>query len=473
MQRLGLRARLVAAFVGIAALTTLVAAVLTSVGLHDRVDSYLDDRTRDAAASSLALTREAYAESGRWTPAGLDLLAHELVLTGYDHRLTSDGRTLLDTTKLGRGDVQFRRVAERIVLSPIGRQVGVLELFALGPGGAAPADEQFRADLDRAHLLAAVIAAIVAMLAGLVVAGRLSRPLRQLSDAARGLAAGGPPPHLPTGSREIRHLGESLSELAGDLERQGRARRQLAEDLSHELRTPLTLIQVRIEAMQDGVLPFDAVELATLHTETLRLNRLIDQIERLAEAEANPPALRIGPIALDEIAWQAHGALTAAFEIRGLSLALDASPTRAMGDRDAVGQIVTNLLSNALKYAPDGGVVTVTTSCDGDEAMLRVRDDGSGLAETQGERVFDRFHRGPGAAEMSGGAGLGLTIARGLALAQGGSLRIVDEGDGTCFVLSLPAHEARSSRSGAVPGGTGPHPPLSAPRTPGAGERGR
>ncbi|MGE3140507.1 MAG: sensor histidine kinase [Thermoleophilia bacterium] len=439
MQPLGLRTRLVAAFVGIAALTTLVAAVLTSVGLHHRFDAYVGDRTRDATIASLALAEATYAESGRWTPAGLDLLAHELVLTGYDYRLLTDGRTLLDTTKLERNDVEFRRVASRPVTAPTGEEVGILELFALGPGGNTPADDAFRAELDRAHLLAAVIAGMVAMVAGLVIAGRLSRPLRQLSVVAEGLATGGGPPELPKGSREIRELGESLSGLADDLARQQSARRQLAQDLSHELRTPLQLIQSRIEAMQDGVLPFDADELATLHTETLRLSRLISQIERLAEAEAQPSPLRAEPVALDELAREAHGTLTAAFEIRGLSLEIDAPPTHAVGDRDAVRQIVTNLLSNALKYAPEASVVRLSTSTEGGFAVLRVSDEGAGLPGADGTRIFDRFYRGAGAAKMSGGAGLGLTIARELAVAQRGSLRIDDGGERTCFVLTLPA----------------------------------
>jgi len=454
MQRIGLRARLVAAFVGIAALATLVAAVLTSVSLHHRFDAYLDDRTEDAAASSLALTQESYAEPGRWTPTSLDLLAHELVLTGYDYRLVSEGRTLLDTTKLERDDVEFRRVASRTVRSPAGDEVAVLELFALGPNGNTRADDAFRTELDRAHILAAVIAAIIAIIAGLVMAGRLSRPLRQLSVAARGLAIGGAPPELPAGSCEIRELGESLSGLADDLARQQRARRQLAQDLSHELRTPLMLIQSRIEAMQDGVLPFDADELATLHTETLRLSRLIGQIERLAEAEAHPSPLRVEPVALDELAREAHGALAAAFEMRGMALEIDAPATRAVGDRDAVLQIITNLMSNALKYAPDASVVRLSTSTGDGVAVLRVRDEGSRLRDIDGTRVFDRFYRGAGAAEVSGGAGLGLTIARELAVAQGGSLRIDDADQMTCFVLTLPAPMAPPDQdpSGSEPG---------------------
>ena len=442
MRPLGLRARLVAAFVGIAALTTLVAAVLTSLGLHHSFEGYLEQRTQDAAASSVALAEAAHAEAGGWTARGLDLLAHELVLTGYDFRLVDGRRVLLDTTKLKTEGVDFRRVAALPVRGQDGAEVATLQLYALGPGGSTPADDALRGELDRAHLIAAAIAALVAIVAGLVVAGRLSSPLRRLADAARGIAAGGSiPAPLPPGSREVRDLGEALGGLADDLARQQRARRQLAQDLSHELRTPLMLLQSRIEAMQDGVVPFDPDGLAALHTETLRLSRLIGQIERLAEAEAHPAPMRVEEVALDQLARETHDALAAAFEMRGLSLELDAPPTPAQADRDAVRQIVTNLLSNALKYAPDDRPVRLSTSLVDGTATLRVCDGGTGMPGPERGRVFERFYRGHGAAERSGGAGLGLTIARELAEGQGGSLELESSGTGTCFALRLPRPE--------------------------------
>ncbi len=437
---LGLRARLVAGFVAVAALAMVVVALLTSFGLHRQLDVYVEQRTGDAAQGSVRLAQAAYAESGGWTDRSIDLLAHELVLTGYDFRLVADGRTLLDTTKLEPAGADFRRVANLPVRAPGGQTVAELELFALGPGGSLPADEALRAELDRAHLIAAGIATLIAVIAGLLMAGRLALPLQRLAHAARGLGAGQRAP-MPaaTGSREVRELGDALSGLAEDLERQQKARRQLAQDLSHELRTPLTLVQSRIEGMQDGVLPFDDDGLATLHTETLRLSRLIGQIERLAEAEAHPARLDSRAIALEEIAREAHTTLAAAFEIRSMTLQLDAPPTPALGDRDAVGQITTNLLSNALKYAPEGSIVRLSTRHEGGTATLRVCDDGTKIDPREGERLFRRFHRGPGAAQVSSGAGLGLTIARGLAVAQGGTLAMDASGDGTCFVLTLPS----------------------------------
>ncbi len=161
MAALGLRARLVAAFVGIAALTTLVAALLTSFGLHRQIDSYLEQRTDDAAAGAVAVAEDAYAkngdESGGARPAGARAHSH-----GYDFRLVSGGRTLVNTTKLERTGSDFRRVAEMPVRDPSGDDVGVLQLFALGARGNTAADDRLRSELDRAHLVAVAIAAILA-----------------------------------------------------------------------------------------------------------------------------------------------------------------------------------------------------------------------------------------------------------------------------------------------------------------------
>ncbi len=446
--RLGLRARLVAAFVGIAALAVLVAAILTAWGLHRTFDDYLEQRSAQAGRDAVALAESTYRNAeGRWTPYALDILSHELILTGYDYRLREAGRVLIDTTKLDRAGLDFRRVAALPVDGPGGRQVATLELYALGPGGNTPADEDLREQLDRSHLLAAAIAAIVAIGVGLIMAGWLSRPLRQLTTSARGLAAGGRTPELPGASPEVRDLADALDGLAADLERQRRARRQLADDLSHELRTPLMLLQGRIEAMQDGVAPFDIEGLAALHTETLRLSRLIGQIERLAESEAGASPLRIGVVALDLVATEAHATLAAAFEIRGLAVQVDTRPARAVADRDAVHQITVNLLSNALKYAPPEGVVRLSTSLENGRATLRVHDDGDPTTLDR-DRVFERFYRGSEAAWTSGGEGLGLSIARDLAEAQGGTLKL-ERATGTCFALRLPAAGDGSGRARA------------------------
>lgn len=445
MTTTSLRTRLVAAFVGTAVLTTLVAALLTGWGLHRSFDGYLERRTDEAGRSAQTAAQAAYSAQGdRWTPSALDLLAHELVLTGYDFRLLADGRTLLDTTKLEAAGAPFRQVRSLPVMSA-GRRVGTLQLYALDRRGSTSADDALRGELDRGHVIAAAIGAIVAVLAGLIVAGRLSRPLGQLAVAARGLAHGDHVPlPLPGGSTEMRELARSLDGLSDDLERQRRARRQLAQDLSHELRTPLMLLQSRIEAMQDGIVPFDPEGLDLLHTETLRLGRLVSQIELLAEAEAQPAPLRLEVVPLQEIAREVHAALAPAFEMRGIVLMLEGAAVSAYADRDAVKQIATNLLSNALKYAPEDEPARLITEEGNGMARMIVRDNGV-LKPSERERLFERFYRG--SPRGGSGAGLGLTIARSIAEAQGGRLEVEAADSGVSFTLTLPSDEHSSAVS--------------------------
>ena len=184
--------------------------------------------------SSAGLAESAYTrgDGGEgWEAGTLETLGRELELTGFDYRLVDGDDKLLDTP-FGPGGAS--PVASTEVHDPDGNVVATLELYALDTPRSA-ADDALRGELDQAHLLGVAIAALVAVIAGLFMAGRLSSPLRRLAQAARGISAGGGVPEpLPRGTREVRDLEEALVGLAVDLERQQRARRQLAQDLSHE-----------------------------------------------------------------------------------------------------------------------------------------------------------------------------------------------------------------------------------------------
>lgn len=454
----GLRARLIATFVAVAVAATLVASLLTGWGSHRSFDRYLEHRAAAATTGASMLARDAYARAGgRWTRPGLDGLAHEFALTGYDVRLTAGARDLLDTTGPNDPRAPLRLLRTAAVTDSQGTKIATIQVFGLSGTAGTPIDAEFRGELDRAHLVAGGIAAALAALLGVVIAGWLARPLRRLAAAARELGAGTPIAPVTGGPPEVQAIGDALSGLSSDLARQDRARRQLAQDLAHELRTPLTLVQARIEAMQDGIVPLDAPNLEVVHTEILRLTRLIGQIERLASAEAHPVAANRAPLPLDTTAGEIHASLLGAFEARGIDLRLDIKPALAHADPDTTLQIAANLLSNALKYTPEGGTVTVTTGTEGAHATLAVRDTGAPIPQREAARVFERFYRGSGALR-TGGAGLGLSIARDLAVAQNGSLDLETLPDGNRFVLRLPIVPARppSRVLAAVPGAKPP-----------------
>lgn len=446
-----LRARLVAAFVGVVAIGTFLAALLSVVVVHHSFADYLDQRAEDAATHALSAAEDTYRQSHGWTTTGLDRLAHDLALTGYDFRLQAGRRVLLDTTRSTSKDRKLSRIVSTPVRSPEGRQVAVMETYALSGGGSTPADADFRSQLDRVHLIAAALASLIAIAVGLLLARRLTRSLKALAGHARALGRGEATAPTPAaGPPEIRDLSLALAALEEDLDRQARSRRQLAQDLAHELRTPLTLVRSRIEAMQDDVVPFDRDGLESLHSEVLRLTRLIGEIERLAEAEATPRSLRTRSVELDVLARETVESLTSAFDSEGVVLTIDAEPVRALADPDAVRQIVTNLLSNALKYTPAGGTVEVRTEEREARAVLSVRDSGPGVAADDKDHIFDRFFRGRDGAPdgTAPGDGLGLTIARQLAVAQRGDLVLAAPGPGAEFRLTLPRAPASGDARG-------------------------
>lgn len=308
-----------------------------------------------------------------------------------------------------------------------------------GPAVLVTDHHSVQDQIDRLHLAAALIAAAIAIGVGLLIAGRLSRPLRALADAARRLPAEGRMAALPSGgSAEITDVADELDRLAADLARRRAGRQLMAQDLAHELRTPLSLIQARIEAMQDGVRPLDADGLGALHTETLRLARLVDRIERIAEAEARP-APADTPLDLADIARAAHRSHAGAFALRDTELRLRAQEAPATGDPDALGEVVANLLANSLRYSRPAHPVELATASEDGRAVLTVTDGGV-LGPDETEAVFERFRRGSAAtASRAQGSGLGLTIARDTARRHGGDLVLEATATGARARLTLPA----------------------------------
>ncbi len=268
---------------------------------------------------------------------------------------------------------------------------------------------------------------------------RFAFPLRVVMDAADRVADGdygvrvrehGPPP--------IRALVHSFNTMTGRLRDADRQRRDLLADVAHELRTPLTVLQGRLEGMLDGVYPRDQQQVAQALEDTRLLARLIEDLRTLSHAESGTLALSKEPTDLAILLADAAASMRAQADAR--QVAID---VRAAGDLPAVEidpvrirEVVTNLLSNAVRYSPPGTSVVVETEADQANITIRVRDRGEGIAAEDLPHVFDRFHKG----SASTGSGLGLTIARNLVAAHGGTLRADSRsGEGTTMTVALPS----------------------------------
>jgi len=219
-------------------------------------------------------------------------------------------------------------------------------------------------------------------------------------------------------------------------------RRNMVGDVAHELRTPLTNLRGYLEAARDGLVAPDGALVDNLYEETMLLNRLVIDLQDLAQAEAGQLTLVRQPTALQGIVEQAVSMLRPQADARGITLTIElpAALLLVEVDRTRVGQVLRNLLSNAAAHTPRGGEIAVSAAAAGQEVAVSVRDTGTGIAPEHLPYVFDRFYRADKSrARQTGGAGLGLAIAKQLVVAHGGSITVESAaGQGSTFTFTLP-----------------------------------
>jgi two-component system OmpR family sensor kinase len=343
-----------------------------------------------------------------------------------------------------------------------GQTVGYLLATPPGLGQLQPQEQSFLDQVNRALLLAGALAGALGILLGLGLSRGLTAPLARLTAAARRIAGGDLSQRVPeTGSAEVAALGQAFNQMAADLEKAEELRRNMVADLAHELRTPLSVIQGNLRAILDGVYPLEQSEIATLYDETRLLSHLVDDLRQLALAEAGQLRLERRPVAPADLVNRATNAARVQAAAQGIALQVDLAEDLPLVDVDPqrIGQVLGNLLNNALTHTPSGGEVIVTArrcpepcpepsrrvveGARGSEVEVRVRDTGEGIPSEDLPYVFERFYRaGKLRSRATGGAGLGLAIAKQLVEAHGGRIEVESEvGRGTQFTFTLPVAE--------------------------------
>jgi signal transduction histidine kinase len=303
------------------------------------------------------------------------------------------------------------------------------------------------ADALRILFPSLIVAGVVAAGFALVVAGLLSRtitkPLRELAAVARRFAKGDYRVRFPaSGPTEVAQMGGAFNDMAGEIERSRGSEQAFLADISHELRTPLTSIQGFAQAIVDGEAAGAAIEPAAkiIQREARRLMRMVEGLLQVARLQSGTQDLSRERVETSALLATARAALEPQAQDAGVTFAFAASPDlpAVRGDPDKLAQLFLNLLDNAVKHSPKGGKVQVDAMRENGHAIVRVRDQGSGLPQGAETRLFRRFYRGENA--QRDGAGLGLAIAQAIAEAHGGSItaRNVDAG-GAEFTVRLPS----------------------------------
>ena len=359
-----------------------------------------------------------------------------------------------------RRSLAWKLFLAQLLVIVAGATTLALVALAIAPGlfrghvrdalGVVPEDVARHLDeaFDDAVLLALGIAIAAAAATAAAVSWFLSvrivRPIARLGRAAERIAHGSYGERVPvTGSDELSVLASAFNDMAASLESAELRRRQLLSDLAHELRTPLATIEGYVEGVRDGVVPPTAETWSVLETESGRIRRLVDDLQTVSRAEERQLDLRLRPLAPDSIIAAAVQAAAPAFAAKGVALdtAVANHLPAVAADEDRIGEMLANLLDNALRHTPPGGHVEVGAEGGGDEVELAVSDSGEGIAPEHLARIFERFYRvDSGRTRARGGSGIGLAIARALVEAHGGRIRAESDGvgKGSRFVVSIP-----------------------------------
>ena len=286
---------------------------------------------------------------------------------------------------------------------------------------------------------------LLALFRGLM--GRFGSPLGAMVEAADRVAAGDYSTRTPErGPRWMRTLARAFNGMTSRLEAQDRQRRDLMADVAHELRTPLAVLQGRLEGMLDGIYPRDEQQLGAVLQETRMLARLVEDLRTLAHTESGTLTLQKESTDLAILLNDTAVSFAAEAAERHIQLDVEAPASLPLVDIDPVRirEVLTNLVSNALRHTSGNGRVSVSASAQPDAIVLAVSDNGRGIPAEDLPRIFDRFYKGHG----SRGSGLGLTIARNLVMAHGGEIRAESaEGKGTTMRITLtlqpqPPHQS-------------------------------
>lgn len=387
-----------------------------------------------------------------------DLLADRIVI------VDANGIIVADTAGQLVGTVHpHRHIAHGMPVIVDSRQEGTVLVGSMIDSALTGESARYLAGITASLALSTALSVCGAILLGVLLATRMTRPLASLAMAAKAVASGTAvilPPGK--GDDEIADLSRSFRAMVESIKKLDAAKRQVVADSAHELRTPVTLIRGLIEGMMDGVYPLEMGTLASVHEETIRLSRLIDTLRELEIIESGELRLEQNGVPLGEMLERAavlFAPQAAEKSIRILLLPSGDTESFARGDRVRLDEVLYNLVSNAIKYTPPGGTVLLgrfagegaspgegfspgdgIASGQSDRCGFSVEDSGPGIAENERTRIFERFYRiDKSRATDSGGRGLGLAIAAEIIKAHGGSITVgVSSLGGARFSVMLP-----------------------------------
>ncbi len=461
--------RVTLAFAFIAAMTALVAIGVVSFVWEQHFQTYTRENMESVASTTADQIAERYAETGEFNAETLlpartmlavtpgigirvvnnmvayDATSEESVPFDSTRITSSETETDISASSLAPSDPSPDQIATAAIVVD-GQAVGSVNIWVLGSDTLLrSADEEFRNNSYQAMVIATVVAIVLASCCGFLFARGLVNPINRITKTAKAIKEGDLTARTSLrGDDEIAELGETFDEMAESIEKDRALERRLTTDVAHELRTPLMAIQSTVEAMVDGVFEADQERLETVNSEVQRLGRLVSALLSLSRLENRSTPLKEEVVDIGELISSIVATHEAFVADSGLTLTYEMEKNVLVkGDADMIRQATANLISNAVRYTPEGGHITVKVSRGDIMAAIAVRDTGIGLSPEECKMVFSRFWRADaGRTRASGGLGIGLAVVKEIVDRHRGWVKVEGKPNkGACFTIHLPLYD--------------------------------
>lgn len=290
-----------------------------------------------------------------------------------------------------------------------------------------------------------IISIVFAAIAGIILAGKISVPVKAATRAAKDIARGNYNNRINTDicTMELSELGNAVNHMAESLDNQEMLRRRLTSDVAHELRTPVANVSSNIEAIIEGVLELTNERLSSCYNELERITGIITELEKLRQIEGENMILHIGHVDIYELAKEVKLIFENEMSKKNIRCDIIGEHIDVCVDKDKMSQVLNNLISNAVKYTDNYGNIQITVIQENENVVITVKDNGCGIDDNDIQYIFERFYRTDKSRNRStGGAGIGLTITRAIVQLHGGTIHVESKkGVGSLFKVTIPANK--------------------------------
>ncbi|MDP4181433.1 MAG: ATP-binding protein [Bacillota bacterium] len=458
---LGLRTKLSLSYILVVLTSIFLISVLTNIFLDNQFREYVKKNQEQKNREVVSAISQQMSIDGAWNMGVIENIGVNALENGLIIKVrNSSGKVIWDASVHNNGMCQ--RIIEHMShnlnsrypymkgsyierpydIKRDGNSIGAVVIGSYGPFNLSDNDLTFINALNKIFIGVGIFSLFFALIIGSQMARILISPISRVIDAAKSISRGyfTDRIHEKSSTSEICQLTETINGLADNLEKQELLRKRMTADVAHEFRTPLATLQSHMEAMIDGIWKPDTERIKSCHEEIVRISKMVGDLEKLAKVEGENLILNRSNFNVSELCESIARNFESEYKAKGLEIKLDLEEQYIEADRDKICQVIINLLSNALKYTQTGGLVQIGIRGDEAIAKITIRDNGLGIPEEDLPYIFERFYRADKSRNrLSGGSGIGLTIAKAIVEAHKGKIEVNSKvSEGTEFIVTIP-----------------------------------